>query len=368
MDIDSISLMYNDIIHNLKGKEKKTILKNSAFDRNMLIESVLSLMEVCEKLLKIHDVNQKNAEQLADVFANKTETMIKQLLLNKSDACNEIPELPKECMKQHVLVIDNETDDGEIFSTQSWSNVVKNTISNKLKNIPVSKVALNKQGKGCIFLPSENALSEANLALQSDFSVSQSIRKTNDILPKLKIHNLNTELFESVDELQNLIILKNRCISRQLNENEKSKLSVIFIDRKNKNAVMKVSPDIRDIIMKNSRIFIDMESHFVTDSYHVEQCFVCQGFGHRQNSEFCPNKNGDPVCFFCSSSHRSSTCNVKNRKANHKCVNCVKSAVHDIKIQANSHNANSKTCPVFQKEIERIKRKTCYDAKNYLEN
>ena len=54
---------------------KNTTLKNSAFDRSLLIESVLSLMEVCEKLLKIHDVNQKNAEQLSDVFVNKTETM-----------------------------------------------------------------------------------------------------------------------------------------------------------------------------------------------------------------------------------------------------------------------------------------------------
>ena len=41
----------------------------------------------------------------------------------------------------------------------------------------------------------------------------------------------------------------------------------------------------------------------------------------------------------------------------------MKSIQHDIKIQAISHNANSKCCPVFQKVIERIKRKTCYDAK-----
>ena len=77
MDIDSTSQTYNDVIHNFKRKEKETILKNSAFDLNLLIESILSLIEVCQILQKIHDINQKNAEQLADVFSNKTETMIK---------------------------------------------------------------------------------------------------------------------------------------------------------------------------------------------------------------------------------------------------------------------------------------------------
>ena len=77
MDIDSTSQTYNDVIHNFKRKEKETILKNSAFDLNLLIESILSLIEVCQILQKIHDINQKNAEQLADVYSNKTETMIK---------------------------------------------------------------------------------------------------------------------------------------------------------------------------------------------------------------------------------------------------------------------------------------------------
>ena len=37
-------------------------------------------------------------------------------------------------------------------------------------------------------------------------------------------------------------------------------------------------------------------------------------------------------------------------KENHKFLTVAKSAVNDIKIKANRHNASSKSCPVFQKE------------------
>ena len=51
-----------------------------------------------------------------------------------------------------------------------------------------------------------------------------------------------------------------------------------------------------------------MESLYITDNYHDDKCFACRGFGHRQDSEFCPKKEGTPVCVYCAGAHWSSQC------------------------------------------------------------
>ena len=128
--------------------------------------------------------------------------------------------------------------------------------------------------------------------------------------------------------------------------------------------MLKVTPNIREAIMKKEKIYLDLESHHVSDSFHVQQCYQCQSFGHKANSEHCPNKNSDPTCFYCSCAHKSSACRNKDDKSKHKCVNCNKSNNQTIKEGVSKHNASSRNCPFYQKEIELIKKRTCYDSKN----
>ena len=143
---------------------------------------------------------------------------------------------------------------------------------------------------------------------------------------------------------------------------------VLFIDKENKSALLKVTPCIREVIMKNQRIYLDLESHYVSDSFHVQQCYHCQSFGHKANSDNCASKTSEPTCFYCGCAHKSSACRNKHDKSKQKCANCSKSNVQTIKSAASNHNASSKNCPIYQKEIELIKSKTCYESKNYLRN
>ena len=364
MDIDQIKCKLLDASHNFRGKTRESILKNSTYDRKMLIETIYSLIDIADKLLDSNNSENLKIEKIAKTFTEKTETLIKELIM-KSDAgkTNNADE-KNSPIEKHVLLVDN-TDEDDKFSDESWTQVVKNSISKKLKKVPVNKTVLNKDGKGCIFLPDETSLNEAKQVLSSDYSVSKSNKKPNQLLPKMKINNLNVDDETTPEDLKTKILQKNQNIENTLKSKQHAVLEVLFIDRKNNNAVLKVSPDVREVIMLNKRIYVDLESHVVSDCFHAEQCYHCQGYGHRSNSDNCPRKNSDPVCFFCTGSHRSSTCRHKRNKNKQKCSNCAKSNSHDIKMRANTHNANSKQCPVYLKEIEKVKNKICYDTKNY---
>ena len=245
---------------------------------------------------------------------------------------------------------------------------MKNKISDKLKGVPVNKTLLSNDGKGCVFLPNEAALDEANNVLSTELSVTKSSKSPPILLPKVCINNMDTQEITSLEVLKDKILQKNLLISQKLKDDTSSKLDVLFIDKKRNKAILKVTHDIHEIIMRTQRIFINLESHYVSDSYHVEQCYHCQGFGHRSTSDRCPKKNLESVCLFCVGSHKSLNCNHKNNKTKQKCSNCNKSNINDIKSSAKTHNAISKNCPMYKKEVDLIKTKTSYDPKNFKTN
>ena len=267
--------------------------------------------------------------------------------------------------EKHVLAVDGSNEDSnDKILPDTWSQVVKSDISEKLKNVPVSKTVLSKNGKGCIFLPDEKGLKDAKEALSGSYRVNATSKKPTTILPKIKINNVNPDTYKSTDELKREILAKNKSINSLLENDTNSKMDVIFIDKNSKSALLKVTPDIRETVMKNQRIYLDLESHHVSDSFHVQQCYHCQAFGHKAKSELCPSNNSKATCFYCSFAHKSSECRNKDNKSKHKCVNCSKSNNPTIKEGASKHNASSRNCPLYQKEIEIIKAKTCYDSKN----
>ena len=205
---------------------------------------------------------------------------------------------------------------------------------------------------------------DANTLLESEYEIKQEKKKPKPLLPRLKIHNIESENFESKEILVEKILQKNNKI-RILKENG-NHISVTYYDEIRKYAVLKVTPQIREAVMENSKIFVNMESHYVSDYFHVTQCFACQGFGHVCNSENCPRKGEAPLCMYCSGDHRSSHCHHKKNMAKQKCVNCNKSSNKDIKLNAKSHTSNSLKCPMLAQEIDRIKKITFTDSKNIL--
>ena len=123
--------------------------------------------------------------------------------------------------------------------------------------------------------------------------------------------------------------------------------------------VANVSHEIFHALEKNARIFIDLRSYHVTQHFHVIQCFKCQTFGHTSNSQSCNAK--DATCLYCANNHKSSACPNKKNKNLHNCSNCLHSMNPKIKAKSNTHSSTSKSCPIYIKEIEKIKENTCYD-------
>ena len=391
MDSDEITVKqkYEDAIFPFKGKDKNVLLKNGAFDRKMLIETVLALNAVCMTLFdtsdapklevdKVSDSIDKmsdsvdkisdSVEKIADSVVAKTKDIFLKLL-DKHDSnfsASDKTDATKKGEDKHVIIVENQNDvDSAQFTSDTWADVLKNNISHKLENVPVTRTYLNREGKGHIVLPNERTCTDAKRVLEGDFQVSQNVVKPKLLLPKLKIHNLKTDQFDSNDQLQELITRKNPQVNEVLRNNTRSKLIVLFTDKNFNYSVIKVTPDVREVIMRTSKVHINLDSFYVSDHYHVDQCYACQGYGHRQDSVYCPKKDEQPTCLYCSGAHRSKMCRFKNNAEKHRCANCAKSPVPGIKAHANDHKAGSKRCPVYNKEIQYAKKRTCFDVKNY---
>ena len=57
---------------------------------------------------------------------------------------------------KHTIVVKSDESTDHKFSDETWSTVVKKSIRPMLKNIPVSKTTITKDGKGIIFFPPRN--------------------------------------------------------------------------------------------------------------------------------------------------------------------------------------------------------------------
>ena len=367
VQLDDIKLKYHDATYAFKDKDKKTLLKNGAFDRNMLIDTVLTLTTICGTLFEMQNSSTIDEEKLSESFAKKAETLIEKVINKKFPEVESGGEKPKED-DQHIIVLESKDEENSgSFNERTWAEAVKSNISVKLKDVPVSKTFLDRAGKGRIILPDEKTCNDAKTVLENDFNVTKTAATSKLLLPKMKIHNIQVESFNTNEELSDLIVEKNKDVKELLQANEKSKLSVLFVDRKYKNAVIKVTPDVRSVLIRRTRIYVGMESLYISDHYHVDQCFACQGFGHRQDSDFCPKKEGTPVCMYCAGAHRSSECAHKKSFQSHKCINCFKSNVTQIRFHAHDHVAGSRKCPMFLRELDKVKSRTCFDTKNFPE-
>ena len=249
----------------------------------------------------------------------------------------------------------------ESYDTTSWSEVTKQSINNKLKNIPVKKTNVTQSGKGYILLPSKEAQEQAETALKDDFKVTKSVTSSKKILPKLAI--LDVEDYSKGDNalLRQAIIDKNDVVRSLVNADKT--LDVVYIDERKKHAILKVSPEIRNAIMKRGTIFIGMQSHTAKDHIHIIQCFACQKFGHKQGSQYCQIGAGKNHCLYCGGNHKSKECGVKNEPDKYNCVNCANSTNKHHKENA-CHTSTSRCCPFVIRERESALRRTAIaDAK-----
>ena len=270
----------------------------------------------------------------------------------------ETPATPSD----QVLIIKNirKEDITATGNKKSFSSVLQKNITKKLEDIPVTRTIINKRDEAVLKFPSVQSCKDAKNLLKDSFDVSNSTRKQPMILPRIKIHHIDPALAEMDKEiLSERVLSKNPWMGCEFHD-----FLITFVEKNLCYAIAKVSPAVYHRLINDGKIFLELSSHKVTEYFAPIQCFKCQEFGHISGAPFCKAVN-HLTCMYCSENHRSSECPSKKNKLSHKCYNCMKSSNPTIRNDACNHNSANKSCPIYLREIEKLKKMTCYDQKKY---
>ena len=356
---------FQDACKPYTGKSRAQVLSIGQNKRDTLIDSIFSLKEVCSDLFSIIvDVNKEVSNDVANGIPEMLENSLKKFtdeinnsILNafKATESSVSQKLPED-EKKHVIILESKDTDAQVYNTGSWSEVVKKKITPTLKSVPVQKTVLSKDGKGCLFFPNQKAQQEAKLALESDFNVSTATKSKKSVFPKLKIYNINNDIYTEKQELRQAILDKNSDIEALVKKG--SKFDVLLFDKIKHTAIIKVSPEIRKFMVKENRVYVDMTSLRVRDHFLPMQCYACQSYGHKQGSPECKHNGSDTnVCLYCAGNHPSKTCEAKHNPELYKCNNCLTSSNPEHRANA-CHTSTSLCCPYTIRETNSLIRRT----------
>lgn len=112
----------------------------------------------------------------------------------------------------------------------------------------------------------------------------------------------------------------------------------------NVNWVIQVTPELRNILLAQTRIYVGWEACTVSDHIRVTRCYQCQGFGHL--AIHCKN---DTQCGYCEGKHNSKNCENKAKPDMHRCVNCIKIGIKQDKAK---HSTDSRECSAYRRKLD----------------
>jgi len=363
-----------------KDKDVNCILKEGSYKREILADSVLTCRNVIENLLnaieddKNYQSNYVRKDELENIFKSFLPN-IKKYVINEINSECQISKQEKDqnvvqtsksslsnskttqkAKSNNVIIIHNELEEEGTnigFSNEKWSTVTKKDINNKLKNIPIKNSTTTKSGKVCLFMENEDVMKDAKKALESKYNVEATKSISKKILPKVKLFNIDTSLYnkDSCQQLKADILNKNKYIEDKLINDSDAIFEIIAVNDSHSYAIAKMTEDIRGMIKDNAnRLFLNLTSHVVKDNFQPQQCFKCQKFGHKAGSDHCCDID---TCLHCTGNHKSRDCTMKHSL---KCANCKSN--EEYKSKCEGHRANSQTCPIMIKEKLSLIRRT----------
>ena len=372
MDVDqllsTVKAKMDETLKIYNGKSIDTIVRTGSYKKDVLAESVFSLKYVAEELYKIIvHIKKDDALDKCNELMNEMKSLKDSLpeiikdTIRSADGIHHDSTLSNlavndtEDKERHVIVLQEKNSNAK-FDEKSWSNVVKSTLKDELKTIPVNKSLVNKNGQGCLFFPNKDAQTEAKSALEQIFDVTTDSKPRKAIMPKIKVFDLDIEMYNNKEDLRQGIMDKNPEIANMVgNEND---LGIILLDTSRNFAILKVSPNIREFMINRGKIFVGMHSVKVRDHFQPLQCYACQKYGHKQGSQDCVHFGKETNnCLYCCGNHFSKDCQVKRDSSKHVCANCSQSNSHEQKNNA-SHKSTSFKCPFMVREINSLIHRT----------
>lgn len=174
------------------------------------------------------------------------------------------------------------------------------------------------------------------------------VERPRTVLPKIMVYDVPNEITE--DEVKTCIITQNPSLRPEADaalKGMKVVKKMAVRDRKAEHWVLECTPEVRDWLTSEGRIYIDWSSCRVKDYLSVTRCYNCQGYGHP--SRFCKGKR---ACGHCSGDHDRKDCEVKNEVF--PCPACAKFGRNLM------HGVNDPNCPVYRRAAEDSVRRTDY--------
>ena len=273
--------------------------------------------------------------------------------------------------EDHVIVLSGSDKDDDLEESQE-------SIENALKNVPVNFLRYNtKSRKFVISFPSSIDKESGKSMVATTTEVSNHkilVQEAKKMLPKITVNNIPNSLLSplhngkpsltpieyrtKVKELLEARFLEKNgellnCVS---NQGQMFKIVFVKTGQESTTVGIKVSSSIRDLLIKQKRIYIGNTSCKVSDHFDVRQCFRCQQVGHI--SSHCREK--DPVCMYCSASHQTGHCPDKHNTHSHRCVNCSHSGNPALQNSCHTHHSGSDSCPIIVAEKQNIRKRTEY--------
>ena len=193
-------------------------------------------------------------------------------------------------------------------------------------------------------------------------------------LPKITVSNIPLQLLDGMDPslpiedfrsqaknaLLEVIPLKNPGLKHLIDDGHV--FEIVYVNKGHNyiTAGIKVSPQIRNLLTTDGKVFILNSACPVKDRFVIRQCFNCQKLHHM--SKQCPDQN-IVVCMYCSARHRTSDCQFKYEANRYRCRNCSLSKDPKISSNCHTHHSSSEDCPIIQQALARYKENTL-TAKN----
>ena len=276
--------------------------------------------------------------------------------------------------EKHVLLLQPTSTD--VMGSETAQKSSLSSINHAMSGMNVNFCSIKKSGVVAIgFKDSKTKMLaeekiNQNKKLSSDFQA----KSPKKLMPKVTIKGINEVLFEDCigdrdqmkDVLRQDIVNRNQNIKDILETDSSEFLTVVMVQKTMPShssvsyiAAIKMSCRVRKAIFDNDdKLYISLKRCKVFDRYYVKQCYHCQEPGHTSND--CPSKkeNKTPTCFYCSGSHFSKNCDVKNNVDEQCCSNCLKSNKPEMVEGARNHTSASLKCPILQSYRNSIKAKT----------
>lgn len=174
------------------------------------------------------------------------------------------------------------------------------------------------------------------------------VERPKTVLPKIMIYDVPNDISE--EDAKECIVAQNlnkRPEVDAVQRGFKIVKKMAVKDRKVEHWVVECTPEVRDWLTSEARIYVDWSSCRVKDFLSITRCYNCQGYGHP--SRYCKGKR---TCAHCSGDHDLKDCG--SRRDPFPCSACAKFGRNLM------HGVNDPNCPVYRRAAEDSVRRTDY--------